>query len=60
MVFDRPDGNYSPIERAALNALGMSRLEFRPTGERERIVPERVKRQAEVQAREEARLRAAS
>jgi hypothetical protein len=43
MRFDGEDP--SPVERAVLQALGTDRLDFRPTGERERIVPERVKRQ---------------
>ena len=49
MNFDRPDGSYSPIERAVLNALGVEQLDFQPTAPRERIVPERVRRQQEAE-----------
>jgi hypothetical protein len=45
MCFDRKDGAYSPVERAVLNALGVERLEFAPTRPRERVVPERVRRE---------------
>jgi hypothetical protein len=58
MRFDRPDP--SPVELAVLNALGVERLEFRPTRERERVVPERVLRQQRMAAEERARLAAAA
>ncbi len=56
MRFDRsnPD-DYSPVERGVLHALGVSSLEFRPTGARERIVPERVKRQMQLMEEEQRR-----
>jgi hypothetical protein len=59
MQFNRPDGNYSLVEQAILNALGVDKFDFVATGSRERIVPERVKRQAEVIEAEKARLAAA-
>ena len=55
--FDRSDP--SPVELAVLRALGVERLEFRPTRERERVVPERVLRQQRMAAQERARLAAA-
>lgn len=51
MNFNRPDGDYSPVERVILNALGVDKLDFRPEGPREQIVPERVKRQQELEAK---------
>ena len=59
MNFDRPDGDYSMVERTVLNALGVERFPFTPTVPRERIIPERVRRQQEVIAKEKARLAAA-
>ncbi len=57
MRFNRQDANeHSPVERAVLRSLGVERHDFRPTGERRRIVPERIRRQREMQQREEARL----
>jgi hypothetical protein len=51
MNFNRPDRNYSPIERSVLLGLGVEKLDFAPTKPRERIVPERVKnQQAEIDA----------
>ena len=47
MQFDRPAGDYSPVERAILNGLGVDKLAFAPTAPRQNIVPERVKRQQE-------------
>lgn len=54
MQFDRP--NPSPVERAVLAGLGVDRYEFRPTAARERVVPERVRRQEAMRLEEEARL----
>jgi hypothetical protein len=52
MQFDRADPKeFSAVERAVLRGLGVDRFEFRATGQRERIVPERVRRQ---QARDAA------
>lgn len=59
MRFSRSDGDYSPVEQATLKALGVGSLEFEIAGEREKIVPERVLRQAKMKADEEARLAAA-
>jgi Phytanoyl-CoA dioxygenase (PhyH) len=52
MCFDRADGNYSPVEQSVLRALGVDRYPFVPTGERVRIVPERVRLQQERMERE--------
>jgi len=51
--------DYSPAERVVLNALGVERLEFSPTGSRARIVPERVKREQAATEVERRRLAAA-
>ena len=46
MNFDRNDpSDYSSVELAVLRALGVNHLEFETTAPRERIVPERVRRQ---------------
>ena len=58
MRFDRPDGAYSPVERAILNGLGVDRLEFGPTVPRETFVPERVAKQRALEAEAKARLAA--
>jgi hypothetical protein len=59
MRFDRPRGEeFSLVERAVLQGLGVERLEFRATGERERIVPERVRRQQQMLEEEKQRLAA--
>ncbi len=50
--YSRPDGDYSLVELATLNALGRESLDFIPTGSRERIIPERVKRQQMMQAQQ--------
>lgn len=36
MQFDRPDGNYSPVEAAILHGLGVDKFIFSPTGKRYR------------------------
>jgi len=36
LQFDRPDGNYSPVETAVLRGLGVDRYPFAPTRERYR------------------------
>jgi phytanoyl-CoA dioxygenase PhyH len=57
MRFDRDDpAEHSPVERAALRALGVDRLDCRPTAAREDVVPERVRRQERMREEEEARL----
>ena len=58
MRFDRDDpAEHSPVERAVLRALGVERLDYRPAGPREDVVPERVLRQERMREEEEARLR---
>ncbi len=58
--FNRPDpADFSPIEQSILNALGVERLDFQPTGSREGVVPGRVKREQEIIAEERRRLAAA-
>lgn len=58
-VFDREDeSEFSVVERKTLRALGRERLDgWKITGERQRIVPERVKLQEEMKRKEEERLR---
>jgi hypothetical protein len=61
MRFDRADpAEHSLVERAVLRALGVRRYDFRPAGEREQVVPERVLRQRRMAEEERARLTAAS
>jgi hypothetical protein len=56
--FDREDGNYSVVEKKTLRALGKDRLPgWKIQGERQRIVPERVRIQQEMKRLEEERLR---
>ena len=52
---DNPD-DFSLIERAVLNALGVERHDFQPTHPREAVVPERVRRQQKMLEDEKARL----
>jgi hypothetical protein len=60
MRFDRDDpAEHSLVERAVLRALGVERLAFHPTRERERVVPERVLIQQRMAEDERARLAAA-
>jgi hypothetical protein len=57
MRFDRDDpAEHSPVERAVLRALGVERLDYRPSAPREDVVPERVRRQERMREQEEARL----
>jgi len=59
MRFDREDpGGFSLVEMAVLEGLGVERLEFRPTAERERVTPERELRQKRMLEEEKARLAA--
>ncbi len=54
--FDRPDrADFSAVELGVLAGLGVDRYEFKPTAPRERIVPERVKRQEAMKLAELAR-----
>ncbi len=60
MDFNRPDpADFSPVERAVLRGLGVERLDFRPAGPQEAVVPERVARQRKMLEEERARLAAA-
>ena len=56
MRFDRPDGDYSLVERAVLKALGATRYAFSPAGPRETLVPARVARQQQMLEEEKRRL----
>lgn len=57
MRFDRDDpSEFSPVERAVLRGLGVQRYDFRPTGEREAVVPQRVVDQRARDAAEAERL----
>lgn len=44
MRFDRPDGAHSAVERSILDALGVDRLDFRPTGVRRAVESDRARR----------------
>jgi hypothetical protein len=55
MQFDRPDGAYSPVERAVLAGLGVERYPFSPAAERRKIIPGRLVEQARLAAEEAAR-----
>ncbi|NKB68243.1 MAG: hypothetical protein GKR89_14370 [Candidatus Latescibacteria bacterium] len=48
----------APVERAVLAGLGLERLDFRISGERQRLVPKRVERQRQMLAQQQARLAA--
>jgi hypothetical protein len=56
MSFNRPDGDYSLIEQAILNGLGVDRLDFAPAVPRERIIPQREIIQKKMMEEELARL----
>jgi hypothetical protein len=57
MNFARPDpADLSLVERAVLRGLGVDRLDFTPAAPREKVVPERVRRQQQRAVAEEARL----
>lgn len=56
MNFNREDrADFSPIELAVLRGLGVDRLDYQPAHERERVVPERVKRQMRMAEEERQR-----
>jgi hypothetical protein len=55
---DNPD-EFSLVERAVLDGLGVERLDFRLTAPREDVVPERVLRQEKMRREEQTRLAAA-
>ena len=61
MNFNRADPNdFSLVEQAILNGLGVDRLDYKPTAPRERVTPERERIQAKMRAEEQARLVAAT
>ena len=61
MNFNRADpADFSPVERGVLRGLGVERLDFQITGQRERIVPERVKRQQKMLEEQKERLATAA
>ena len=47
---------FSPVELAVLEGLEMDQLDFKPTSPRQRIVPERVKREQKILEEQKARL----
>ncbi|MHB8636932.1 MAG: phytanoyl-CoA dioxygenase family protein [Fimbriimonadaceae bacterium] len=51
--------DFSPVELGVLAGLGVDRYDFAPTMPRERVVPERVKRQERMQQEERERARQA-
>jgi len=57
MKFARADGDYSPVEAAILRGLGVDKLDFHPTGPRERLLSHRER--AEQKKREEEATRLA-
>jgi hypothetical protein len=49
MQFNRENPeDFSPVELAILRALGVDRLDFKPTHEREHVVPARIQREKEL------------
>jgi hypothetical protein len=61
MRFDRERyDDHSLVEKAILRGLGVERYEFTPTAPREKVVPERVRRQERMKADETRRLSARS
>ena len=57
MNFNRANpADFSPVEQSVLRGLGLERLDFRITGERERIVPERVRRQQKMLKEQKKRM----
>lgn len=57
MNFNRENpAEFSLVERAVLDGLGVEGLDFQPTAPRERVVPERVRRQEKMRQEEQARL----
>ncbi len=57
MNFNRENSDdFSPVELGVLRGLGKERLDFKPTAQRERLVPERVKRQKKMLEEQKKRL----
>ena len=55
--FNRADPDeFSPVELAVLRGLELERLDFQITAPRERLVPERIKRQQAMLEEQDARL----
>jgi hypothetical protein len=50
--------DFSPLELGVLRGLGVDRYDFKPTAPRQRIVPERVKKQQAMLEAERARIAA--
>lgn len=57
MKFHRPDGAYSPVERAVLNGLGVTHLDFKPTVPRRSVDggAERIRKATEIENLAKAR-----
>ncbi len=61
MNFNRENANdFSPVELGVLNGLRCNRLDFQPAAPRERLVPERVKRQQKMLEEQRKRLETAA
>jgi hypothetical protein len=59
MNFNPADASeFSLVELAVLRGLGVERPDYKPTGERERVVPQRVLKQQKIVMEEQARLAA--
>jgi hypothetical protein len=59
MNFGRPDpADFSVVERAVLQGLGVDRLDFRPAAPRQRVLGDWIRTQQELYAEEEARVAA--
>jgi hypothetical protein len=56
MSYSRSGGAYSLVEEGVLRGLGVSSLAFEATGPRQPVVPDRIARQAQRKALEDARL----
>lgn len=56
MCFQRADGAYSPVEQAVLRGLGVESLDWQISADRERVVPEREKRQKKMLEDQKVRL----
>ena len=60
MNFHRPNpGDYSPVEQAILNALGVDHFDFHPTTERRRVISDQARDQEKLKAAERQALAAA-
>jgi hypothetical protein len=60
MNFNRENASeYSLVELSILRGLGVEKLDYQPTGQRERVVPQRALKQQQVLQEEKERLAAA-